>query len=126
MNQSVVSITDGKSIFKEVLVEPGKIFDLLRVDVRSACERAMSEMIKAELTDFIGRERYERQPVGAAGEVNYRNGYYTRTYTAKGIGKLEFKVARDRLGKFNSRLIEKYDRYEKCLEKDMSLMFFLG
>ena len=115
MNQRIVSITNGKSIFKEVMAEPGKMFDLLRVDVKLACERAISEMIKAELTYFIGREKYERLPGDSSGEMNYRNGYYERTYTTKGMGTLTLTIARDRLGKFNSQLIKKYGRYEKCI-----------
>jgi len=126
VNNSVVSITNAKSIFKEVMEEPGKMFDLLRVDIRSACEQAVSELIKAELTLFMGREKYQRLSSGEKEECNYRNGFYERTYTAQSIGTLTFKVSRDRLGKFNSQMISKYDRYEKKLEKDMALMFLSG
>jgi putative transposase len=149
---SIVSLPKVKQIFKEILNEPEKMFDLLRIDMRRTCEQVLSELLKAELSNYLGREKYERskresQPAlsTTSGEesafdeeslcqvcsscpekINYRNGYYKRSYTTKGIGKLSFKVPRDRLGEFNSQLISKYDRYEKKLEKDLVLMFLSG
>ncbi len=163
--KSMVSIADAKSIFKELLEEPMKMFDLLRVDMKRASERAVSELLKTELTLYLGRERYQRSPnqairttqalssTSAEGsfsisldlspspspspspacvsspeneQENYRNGYYSRVYTVKGIGNLRIKVPRDRLGRFNSQLISKYDRYEKTIEKDLAMMFLSG
>lgn len=60
------------------------------------------------------------------GRVNYRNGSYMRKYSAKGIGEMSIEVPRDRLGTYNSQLIEKYKRYEKSLETDIVLMFLSG
>lgn len=163
--KSMVSIADARLIFKEIMEEPGKMFELLRFDVRRVCERAVSELLKAELSDFLGRERYSRSPIQSrpaltttstsspsveapvstdsalcpvspssqspqsppSGETpNYRNGYYSRHYTVKGIGNLKIEVPRDRLAEFSSKQISKYDRYEKSLEKDLSLMFLSG
>ncbi len=39
---------------------------------------------------------------------------------------MEIDIARDRAGKFSSKLIQKYDRYEKAMEKDIALMFLSG
>jgi putative transposase len=150
--KSIVSLPDAKLIFKELMEEPGKMFDLLRIDMRRACERAVSELLKAELTNYLGREKYQRTPGGSTQALstttaespvspvqslspvrssspekkNYRNGYYSRSYTTKGIGTLNLKVPRDRLGEFSSELVSKYDRYEKKLEKDLGLMFLSG
>lgn len=149
--KNIVSLPDAKSIFKELMEEPEKMFDLLRIDMRRTCEQAVSELLKAELTNFLGREKYQRIPGGtpqafstsvetscslgqslcpactsSPEKKNYRNGYYSRSYTTKGIGTLKLKVPRDRLGDFNSQLISKYDRYEKKLEKDIALMFLAG
>jgi putative transposase len=150
--KSIVSLPDAKSIFKELMEEPEKMFDLLRIDMRRSCERAISELLKAELTSYLGRGKYQRTAAGrghalattsaappgspwqslcrgyfsCAEKKNYRNGYYYRSYTAKGIGTLKLKVPRDRLGEFSSNMISKYDRYEKKLEKDLSLMFLSG
>jgi putative transposase len=174
--KSMVSIPDAKLIFKEILEESGKMFDLLRIDMRRTCERAVSELLKDELRTFLGRERYSRSPIQprpalsttststtseeapistsstsaeapvstnsalcpaspspqspqsppSAEKPNYRNGYYSRHYTVKGIGNLKIEVPRDRLAKFSSELISKYDRYEKSIEKDLGLMFLSG
>jgi putative transposase len=175
--KSMVSIPDVKSTFKELLEEPMKMFDLLRIDMKRSCERAVSELLKAELTHYLGRERYKRRfnqaiqttlttqtplalsstsgnssedlvstsstsstsrelelsPVYEARaswpkkeQINYRNGYYSRVYTVKGIGNLKIKVPRDRLGLFSSQLISKYDRYDKAIERDLAMMFLSG
>ncbi len=153
--KSMVSVADAKSIFKELLEEPMKMFDLLRIDMKRTCEKAVSELLKTELTLYLGRERYKRSPnqtirstqalsttsaedsvstsldlspacVSCPEKENYRNGYYSRVYTVKGIGNLKIKVPRDRLGRFSSQLISKYDRYEKSIEKDLALMFLSG
>jgi putative transposase len=137
----VVSLPDVKTIFKEISEDPGKVFDLLKIDMRRSFERALTELIKAELTVFLGgREKYQRLPVKegekGSGEnenekanekaPNYRNGNYWRSYTVKDVGTLNFQVARDRLGEFNSQLINKYERYDKSLEKDLALMWLSG
>lgn len=124
---NIVSLPDVKLIFKEIMAEPSKMFDLLRIDLKSICEQTLSELIKSELTQFLGREKYCRLPFSSNGQAqNYRNGYYTRSYTVKNVGNLKVQVPRDRLGKFNSGIINKYERYEKSLEKDLALMFLSG
>ena len=45
--------------------------------------------MEAELTFYIGRERYERR---GGREVNYRNGGYNRRFTLKGIGEVVVNV----------------------------------
>lgn len=117
------NVSEVQKIFKEIIKRPEKMFDMLRIDMKQACERAISEMIQIELTYFLGRDPYIRQE---GINKNYRNGSYVRKYTAKNIGTLSIKVARDRNGKFNSQLVNKYDRYEKSIEKDMALLFLSG
>jgi len=150
--KSIVSLPDARTIFKTLIEEPEKMFDLLRIDMKNVCERTVSELLKLELTNYLGRKKYQRscteKPSALSsnttsdtissgsslchcnssppGQKNYRNGYYYRNYTAKSIGTLRVKVPRDRLGHFNSQLISKYDRYEKKLEKDLALMFLSG
>jgi len=105
------------------MADHGKMFEMLRIDLRRAAEQAVSKMIETELTLFLGRERYERKN---GKNKNYRNGGYCRNYTVKGIGPVEIKVARDRKGKFKSRLIKRYDRYDKALAGDILAMFLSG
>ena len=124
--KNVIEVTNGSvpetmETFKAILAEPEKMFEMLRVDLSKAAERAVSKLIELELTGFLGRETYEGK---SRGNKNYRNGSYQRTYTAKGLGTLRIEVKRDRRGKFNSKLIKRYDRYDKALAGDMLAMFF--
>jgi putative transposase len=116
-------ISEVEGLFKEIMKEPGKMFDLFRIDIKRACERALEQVISLELTAYLGRERYERKTID---DKNYRNGSYQRTFTAKGIGNLQFKVARDRNGEFHSKVINRYERYEGEIAHDVQAMFLSG
>lgn len=117
------NLPEVKEVFKEIMKNPEKMFDMLKVDLKQMCERTVIELIKLELTEYLGREEYERT---LEKNKNYRNGNSKRKYTVKNIGELKIKVARDRKGEFKSKLINKYDRYDKSLEKDLSLLFLSG
>ncbi len=121
------NVPEVKAIFKEIMEAPERMFELFRIDMKQACERAVTELIKVEMTDFLGREKYQRlSDDNLETEKNYRNGKYPRSYTVKNIGTLDIEVARDRLGKFESKLVNKYERYEKAIEKDIALMYLSG
>ena len=72
---------------------------MIRVNVKESVGQYLSEMMETELTDFLGRGRYQRTEA----ESNHRNGSYGRHYTLKGIGEVSVKVPRDREGKFKRR-----------------------
>jgi len=98
---------------------------MLKINLKERAEIAVSELIKLELTGFLGREKYERTSKKKNG--GYRNGYApNRNYTVKGLGTIKIKVPRDRGNEFSSALIKKYDRYDKALEKDILVMFLSG
>ena len=121
------NVPEVKAIFKEIMEAPEKMFELFRIDMKQACERAVTELIKVELSGFLGRDKYQHftNPESVP-EKNYRNGSYSRKYTVKNIGTLDINVARDRLGEFESKLVNKYERYEKAIEKDIALMYLSG
>ena len=116
-------ISEAEKLFKEIMKDPGRMFDMFRMDIKRACEKAVEQVISLELTAYLGRERYERK---ATDDNNYRNGSYQRSFTAKGIGNLQFKVARDRNGEFHSKVINRYERYEEELAHDVQAMFLSG
>jgi putative transposase len=119
------NLPEVKEMFKEIMKQPEKMFEMLRIDLKSTCEAAIAELIKSELTEYLGREKYSRVMKNKS-KKNYRNGSYLRKYTVKNLGTLDLKIARDRNGTFQSKMIDKYDRYEKVLEKDICLMFLSG
>ena len=103
------NVTECKEIFKSILKEPERMFEMMHFDFREIAERTLCEMLKAELSLYLGREPYQR--VNDSGK-NYRNGYYGKHYAVKNIGNLNLKIPRDRNGTFSSQLIRKYDCYD--------------
>src|SRR4030042_6136952 len=75
-----------------------------------------------ERTEFLGRRWYEH----ALGDVNHRNGSYSRNFTLKGIGAVKVEVPRDRKGEFETRVIPRSKQYEVELRQDLSLLFLTG
>lgn len=61
---------------------------MIREKDRETVGEYFSSLMDAELTQFLGRDRYER----AEGESNHRNGTYERNFTLKGFGKVDVKV----------------------------------
>ena len=117
------NIPEVKELFKSVLEEPSRLFEMMEFDFREIAERSLSELLKYELTLHLGREKYQR---ASSEQTNRRNGSYTRKYSVKNIGDLEITVPRDRAGEFCSKLMQKYDRYDHRIEKDVSLLWLSG
>lgn len=116
-------VPEAQRLFKQVMADPGSMFELLRIDLKEQVEKVVNEMLKAELSSYLGRGRY--QAASAAGK-NYRNGSYRRRYNAKHLGELQIQVPRDRNGQFHSQLLERYRRREPSLERDIALLFLGG
>ena len=73
-------------------------------------EKAMNEILQAEMTEHLGAEHGEQTD----DRRGYRNGSYERTLTTR-IGSLDLEVPRDRDGTFRTELFERYQRSEKAL-----------
>lgn len=117
-------VPEVQRLFKQVMADPGSLFELLRIDLKDQAEKAINEMLKAELTAYLGRERY--QPAGKGKGKNYRNGSYPRRYTAKHLGEFRLEVPRERNGEFHSQILRRYQRREASLERDIALLFLGG
>lgn len=118
-----VTVAEIKEYIKGLVEAPGKYFSMIRYNVRESVGRYLSELMEAELTFYIGRERYERM---GDGEGNHRNGGYNRRFTLKGIGEVAVKVPRDRKGKFKTSVLPRSRQYEDQIREDMGLMFLTG
>ena len=55
-----VSVPEIIDLFKELQTQPEQLFNLIRHDIRESVGNYLSEMMEVELTQFLGRERYER------------------------------------------------------------------
>ena len=95
-----ITVAEFKELFKG-LGSPDELFEMLRVDIREQVGRYFTELMRTELTGFLGRERYERQQEPS----NHRNGSYERSITLKGIGEVTAKVPRDRLGIYRTQVL---------------------
>ena len=117
-----ISVPEVVSIFKEIQEQPERIFEMIRAEIRENVGEYLSELMKVELTRFLGRESYER----VESDVDHRNGSYGRHFTLKGIGEVGVKVPRDRDGNFKTQVIPRSKRYESELRQDLSMMFLTG
>ena len=117
-----INVPEVISIFKEIQKQPERLFDMIRAEIRESVGRYLSEIMKVELTHFLGRRPYER----GDGDTNHRNGSYSRSFTLKGIGEVRVKVPRDRKGEFKPRVIPRSKQYEDELRQDLCLMFLTG
>jgi hypothetical protein len=82
-----ISVPEVMQVFKELQEQPGKILEMVRVNMPKAVGEYLSEMMKPELTRYLGRQPYERIE-----ESNHRNGSYPRSFALKGIGEVAVKV----------------------------------
>lgn len=115
-----VSVSELVEVFKEIQEQPEQIFEMIRLNVREIVRGDyMTAMIGAELTHFLGRKPNAR----GKGDINHRNGFYSRNFTLKGIGEVEVKVPRDRKGEFTTGVIPRSKQYEEEISRDLSLMF---
>jgi putative transposase len=117
-----ITVTEVKEIFKSLHEQPQQFFEMMRSDIQQAVAAYLDAVMRTELTDWLGRERYQR----TGGAVNHRNGSYPRRFTIKGIGDVGLLVPRDRRGEFQSRVLPRYRRYEHEISRDLSLLFLCG
>ena len=117
-----ISVTEFLKACKAIKLRPERIYKLMRSEIRSTVEDYLNELMKVELSEYLGRQPYERKE----GDGNHRNGVYHRGLTLKGIGSVALSVPRDRKGTFRSLVIPRSKRMEEELRKDICLMFLTG
>jgi putative transposase len=117
-----ISVAEVVQVFKEIQEQPEKILEMVRADMPQVVGCYLSEIMRLELTRFLGRQPYER----AEDESNHRNGSYPRCFTLKGIGEVPVQVPRDRKGEYQTQVIPKSKQYEDELRQDIAVMFLSG
>ncbi len=94
----------------------------LREQIRSATQVVMEEIMREELTRFLGAEWGEC----CVERKGYRNGNYTRNL-ATTSGQIEdLQVPRDRAGEFHTQIFDQYNRYEQQVADGLTQMFVSG
>ena len=86
----------NERMVQEVLLDD---FDFLKEIV----ERALRQMLEAEITEHIGAAPYQRTDA----RRGHRNGYKARTLKTR-VGTLRLDVPQDREGTFSTQLFSRY------------------
>ena len=89
---------------------------------RSHLETAVNDLLKIELTEFLGYDKHSTEGYGSG---NSRNGFYSRELDTK-YGKLHISVPRDRNGSFEQHLIPDYSRRMDDLETTIVTLYRKG
>jgi putative transposase len=88
---------------------------------RQELKRLMEMQLEKDLTEYLGVSRYER----AEDRPDYRNGYYVRHLLTE-MGDLELLVPRSRRGGFPFKVLQRYARRRRCVDRVMLACFCLG
>lgn len=99
----------------QALFNQDKINDLLRQEI----ERAVNDLLEAELTAFFGYDPYARSGWSSG---NSRIGAYYRKIDTQ-FGEIEIQVPRDRNGKFHQHTLPDYKQHSDVLE-DMVIKLY--
>jgi putative transposase len=117
-----ISVPEVVSLIKELQENPSRIFEMATMNVQKDVGNYLTNLMKAELTHMLGREKYER----IKGARNHRNGSYPRDFCIKGIGEVGVQVPRDRKGEYQTQVLPRGKRYEDRIAEDMSMMYLTG
>lgn len=94
----------------------------LRDHIRAAVQLVMEEIMREELTQFVGAQWGEC----SSQREGYRNGSYSRDLATAAGQIQDLKVPRDREGKFHTQLFDRYSRYEEQVADGLTQMFVSG
>jgi len=89
--------------------------------LRKVMESAIQRIMEEELTSFLQAETHER----TQDRKGYRNGYKPRMLTTR-LGRMELLIPKDREGRFQTELFERYQRNEKALMLSLVEMYVHG
>ena len=89
--------------------------------LKGLLRHTIQQVLEEELTAFLNAEPYDR----TENRRGYRNGYKPRILTTR-VGRLELMVPKDREGRFQTELFEKYQRNEKALVLSIAEMYVQG
>lgn len=115
MSKRLFELLDGQAETEDVLSEL----------MRRGTERLLQQALEAEVTDFLGRARYERSD--AETPAGYRNGYRDRTLkTAEGRLKVRRPRVRETDEPFESSLLARIEGLEQRLQQLALEMYVRG
>lgn len=115
MSKKLFELLDGQAETEHLLSEL----------MRRGTERLIQEALEEEVTDFLGRERYQRSDEESP--AGYRNGYRDRTIkTAEGRLTVRRPRVRETDEPFESRLLARIDHLAERIEELALEMYVRG
>ena len=87
-------------------LKPEHFHQYLRAEIRDATRTVMEEIMREELSHFLGAAWGE----STAKRKGYRNGFYTRDLMTTAGAIDDLTVPRDRAGQFHTQAFEHYRR----------------
>ena len=112
-----VNFLELRETFSKLAQQRRELFELLTVELKQAAGSAISDLMSAELTVFLGKP-------DQAG--NKRNGYKVKDYALKGVGGIQLRVPQDRLSQFESNIVPKNEQIDPRLKEDMAVLHLAG
>ncbi len=103
-------------------LNPENFHQYLRAEIRDATRTVMEEIMREELSQFLGAAWGE----STAHRKGYRNGFYTRDLMTTAGPIEDLTVPRDRAGEFHTQAFEQYSRYEPQVAEGLTQMFVTG
>ena len=85
----------------------------------------LEQVMEVEMDDELGRERCQRSEDADGQARNYRNGYSKKKVKTQ-LGEVDIKVPRDRQGKYEPKIIGKYDRNAEGMEEKILALYACG
>jgi len=121
-----IKIPEIKELFSLIKEEPLKLFEMMEAGIQKQVGKYLSKLMDIELTDHLGRKRYQRTKGEPQTSKNYRNGSYSPKFFIKNIGEVNTQIPRDRNNDYHTKVFPKALRYDKRLSSDLHAMFLSG
>ena len=112
---------NSKDLRKVIQIDEGKIRDHLGELVRDTVEETLNKLLDAEADQLCNAARYERSEA----RQDTRAGYYERGLHTK-AGDVKLRVPKLRQQKFETAIIERYQRRESSVEEALIEMYLAG
>ena len=88
-----ITLAEALELINEIRKQPDNLFEMIRANAKQSVGRYMSELMNPELTDLLGRDRYQR----IAGKCNHRNGAVSSEVHGLRVSvRLPNRIPRDR------------------------------
>lgn len=101
------------------------VVDVLEQLAREGARKLLAMALEAEVTEFLGRRRYER---ATGARLGYRNGFHRPRKVVVGLGQVDVRVPRVRGTEepFESRIVRNYQRSSSTVKEMIPALYLHG